>query len=205
MNIELRKIGKRFNHQWIFKGIDFTFQSGERTVILGGNGSGKSTLLQILCGAVLASEGELLFNAKKESDDLFRNLSYAAPYLELTEELTWKEMITFHGRMKPYLKNLSVDEVLKISGLEHAANKALKFFSSGMKQRARLTLAILSDTPLLLLDEPLSNLDAHGTEWYSEMINTHGNGRTVVVCSNYFEKEYYFCNNQLDLNKFKSI
>jgi ABC-type multidrug transport system ATPase subunit len=77
----------------------------------------------------------------------------------------------------------------------------VKNFSSGMKQRLKLTLAIMSDTPLLLLDEPLSNLDENGATWYQQMVRDFAGDRTIVVCSNMNEKEIGFCHEKIFLEK----
>ncbi len=103
MKIKLSNIGKRFNNQWIFRGIDKTFESGKSYAFLGGNGSGKSTLLQIVSGYSTATEGEMSFEIdgnKMEDSEIFKNISIAAPYLELLEEFTLNETIDFHFKFK---------------------------------------------------------------------------------------------------------
>jgi ABC-type multidrug transport system ATPase subunit len=73
-----------------------------------------------------------------------------------------------------------------------------------MKQRVKLTLALLSDTDILLLDEPCSNLDEEGILWYKSMIANHSEGRIVVVASNQVAEEYFFCKVILNMNDLKS-
>ena len=74
-----------------------------------------------------------------------------------------------------------------------------------MKQRVRLTLAILADCPLLLLDEPVSNLDKAAIEWYKNLINTYALHKTIVVCSNSIKEEHSFCNKELDMADYKQF
>jgi ABC-type multidrug transport system ATPase subunit len=124
-------------------------------------------------------------------------VSIAAPYLELIEEFTLSELIHFHFSVKKPINNLSESAILQKSGLTHAADRRISYFSSGMKQRVRLILAILSDTPLLLLDEPLSNLDSRASEWYRALLEEFGGSRTILVSSNHQEPEYFFCNRRL--------
>lgn len=194
MQITLDKIGKRFNKEWIFRNISYTFSRNDKVAILGTNGSGKSTLLQIIAGSISQSEGEI--NPKTE-ENYFKNISYAAPYLELPEEMTWREAVSFHGKFKKFHPVLKEEDVIAVSGLGASAGKELRNFSSGMKQRARLALAILSDTPLLLLDEPVTNLDAEGIKWYRQLIADFAQERLVIVCSNYNKEEYGFCSKEL--------
>lgn len=205
MEITLKNIGRRFNRDWIFRDVNYSFSKGNSYAILGRNGSGKSTLLQIIAGSLTPSEGiiEIGFNGKScDPDDVHQSLSIAAPYLELIEEFTLSEMIDFHFKFKSYLKDLNKKRLIEILDLQSSQNKALKYFSSGMKQRTKLALAIFSDTPLLLLDEPASNLDAEAISWYLDLIQRYSSDRIVIVCSNQ-EYEYSFCQNQIQISDYK--
>lgn len=197
MKIILENIGKRFNKEWIFRNVSYEFSVGNKYSILGTNGSGKSTLLQIIAGSLSQSEGEIKYIApslKEENPQSpFRDLGLAAPYLELPEEMTWRESIRFQGKFKKFTPSLKGEDIISVSGLESSAEKQLRNFSSGMKQRARLALAILSDTPLLLLDEPCTNLDENAVKWYQNLIAEFAKEKLVIVCSNYNKEEYSFC------------
>ena len=92
---------------------------------------------------------------------------------------------------------------MNLSGLESKKDKVFKFFSSGMKQRIKLTLAILSDTSILLLDEPCSNLDSEVVKWYQEMIRKYAMDRTIIVASNNQKEEFGFCDKQISIDDLK--
>ncbi|MCE9540459.1 MAG: ATP-binding cassette domain-containing protein [Bacteroidetes bacterium] len=206
MQIKLNNIGKRYNYEWIFRKVNYEFTSDNNYVILGGNGSGKSTLLQVITGNIMQSEGEINYtisDSKIENETIFKHLSFAAPYLELFEEFTLAESIEFQAKFKPFYKELDTKKIIALTQLEKAKDKQLKQYSSGMKQRVRLALAILSDTPLLLLDEPTSNLDKKAIDWYQNLINNYSQNRLIFVCSNQQEYEYPFCNKQLFIEEFK--
>jgi len=171
MEVVLHNVSKRFRFEWIFKGIDFTFQAGQRYAILGPNGSGKSTFLKILSGHLSPSKGKIEFlqnKTKLDIDHVYRHVGFAAPYIELIEDFTLKEAIIFHQKFKPFLQKLGPEDIIKILGFEHSTHKEVKYFSSGMKQRLKLALTLCSDTALLLLDEPTTNLDQQGFDWYSD-------------------------------------
>lgn len=207
MELVLQNIGKRFNRDWIFKNIDTSIHPESPCVITGGNGSGKSTLLQILAGNSSPSEGNIQWLRSKQQlvpDQVYRWVSISAPYLELMEEFTLQESVDFQSRFKPWRNGLSNSDVIELSGLSKAIHKQLKYYSSGMKQRVRLTLAILADTPLLLLDEPCSNLDVDAMNWYADLMGKHCDGRSVVVCSNQHPREYFFCTQELKIEAFKT-
>ena len=185
--------------------LDFT--TGNAYAILGPNGSGKSTLLQVLSGFITPSIGNILFfddtHSQIAAEDFYHSISMATPYLELMEALTLREQIQFHGKMKPFLKGIGVNDVIEISSLKNADSKPLKNFSSGMKQRVRLVLAMLSDVPVVLLDEPCSNLDSPGREWYRELISRYSTGKLLFVCSNHQNDEFDFCSNRINILDYK--
>ncbi len=204
MNISLQNIGRRFNKEWIFKGINYQFEHGQKYAVLGPNGSGKSTLLSILLGSLTPSEGKLTYLNPKEInvENVYQYISFAAPYIDLIEEFTLQETIAFHFQFKGYTEGLSELEVLGLLGLQRSQDKALKHFSSGMKQRTKLALACCADSPILLLDEPTSNLDTQGIDWYLELIEKFGKDKMIIVGSNQ-EHEYDFCKQSLRISDFK--
>ena len=205
MKISLEHIGRRFNREWIFRDINYEFESGSSYAILGANGAGKSTLLQVISGSLSSSEGKISYlqaDTTVDQEKVFIHLSMAAPYLELIEEFTLTELIDFHFRFKKYRKGLNRKGVIELLGLKNSEFKAIKYFSSGMKQRVKLALAFCSDTSILLLDEPASNLDQQGLEWYQSMASTLSSDRLLIICSNQ-EQEYSFCNHKLNIADYK--
>lgn len=206
MQIILTDAGKRFSREWIFRNLQYEFLTGTMYAITGANGSGKSTLLQVLSGAFLLNEGNCawsLNNVNIGADNVYAYISIAAPYFELAEEMTAKEFLIFHSNFKNYINNFSVDDILQQAGLAIAANKQIRFFSSGMKQRLKLVQAIFSDVPVVLLDEPCTNLDASGFELYYKLIENYCRNRLVIVSSN-DKNEYNFCNAEINVQQYKS-
>ncbi len=206
MLIKLEKTGRRFNREWIFRNMDYTFSAGQCYAVLGPNGSGKSTLLQVLSGSLSPSEGRITHTTDKQihSDDLFNSLSIAAPYMELIEELTLDELIDFHFRFKRYQPGLDKGALVDMLGFSKARNKEIRYFSSGMKQRTKLALAVCADVPLLFLDEPTSNLDSQGTDWYLQLIEQHTAGKLVIVGSNQ-PHEYSFCKHSMNMSSYITV
>jgi ABC-type multidrug transport system ATPase subunit len=205
MTISLQNIGRRFNREWIFRGIDYTFNSGESYAVLGPNGSGKSTLLQVLNGSLSPSAGAIKYTFKGVDipvDEIFNQLSLAAPYLEVIEEFTLDEMIDFHFKFKPYKTGTDKTAVIDLLAMDGSKNKLIKYFSSGMKQRLKLTLAFCADTPILMLDEPTSNLDTQGVDWYLSLVERFAAGRLTIICSNQAH-EYGFCGERLNVSDYK--
>jgi ABC-type multidrug transport system ATPase subunit len=204
VNIKLEQVGKRFNHEWIFKNLSCSFEAGAHYAITGANGTGKSTLLQIIAGTTLHSTGTLVYNKSGnnvDETDLYKEVALAAPYLDLVEELTAKEFLQFHEKFKPLVANYV--EILDVVGLKAATNKQIRLFSSGMKQRLKLAQAFFSDTAMLLLDEPTSNLDEQGIALYHQLIQNYTAKRLVLIASN-DAAEYKSCSNIINLSTYKN-
>lgn len=207
MKISLTGIGKKFGREWIFRNVNHEFASGSSTVILGANGSGKSTLLQVISGYVIPTEGQLSGTSGNETiaqENYHDFFSFASPYVELMEDFTFRECVNFQGKFRKWKGGLDEKKILELSGLQYAADKQIRHFSSGMKQRAKLTLAILCESEVLLLDEPCSNLDHAAQEWYATLMSDFRDHQTVIVCSNQVKEEYFFCTAELRMETFKT-
>ena len=206
MNITLQDIGRRYNREWIFRHLDYTFSFGNSYAILGPNGSGKSTLIKLLAGSLAPSEGTLTFQAngqELEVERLYQKISIAAPYIELIEEFTLEEMIDFHFKFKQLLPQYSLAGIKEILGFSKSTfQKEIRHFSSGMKQRVKLLLACCSESEVLFLDEPTSNLDKDGEQWYLNLIESSRTHRIIIVGSNQAH-EYGFCDEYLQIMDYK--
>ncbi len=206
MKIELQNIGRRFNKEWIFRQVDYTFESGKSYAILGPNGSGKSTLLKVLCGNLTPSAGTITYMDNLTTiavEEIFSHTAMATPYVELIEEFTLREHIQFHFKFKAYLPGYNEERIIELLGLSASIDKQIRHFSSGMKQRVKLVLACCSDNKLVFLDEPTSNLDLEGESWYLSLIEkTKTPDRLFIICSNQ-PKEYSFCDEQFHVFDFK--
>ena len=204
MNISLTNTGKRFNRDWIFKNLTYKFEQGKSYAITGSNGSGKSTLLQVIAGASIHSQGVIDYsdcnNQKIINENAYKQISIAAPYLDLVEEITAKEFLQFHSSFKPLTK--SITEILFAVGLSSSVDKQIRYFSSGMKQRLKLAQAFFSDTTVLLLDEPTTNLDADGIAIYKNLWAANTQNRLVIVSSN-DAVEYQNCGAVISLGDYK--
>ena len=204
MTITLNDAGKRFNRDWIFRHLNYEFNTGHSYAITGPNGSGKSTLLQSVAGAIGISEGRIDYTTTGPipPENAYRHLSLAAPYLQVIEEMTVTEFLHFHAAFKPLLPGYPAKEIIRRVGLETAAHKQIRYYSSGMKQRVRLAQALFSDTSIVLLDEPCTNLDTDGIALYRQLIYENTRDRLVIVSSNDVQ-EYDFCEERINIMGYK--
>ena len=205
MSLSLINIAKKFNRDWVFRNANYQFEIPGSYVIKGPNGSGKSTLLKILSGFLSPTEGELKLRIKSNhigTENWSNHITYVAPYYELIEEMYLEEFVSFYIKFKPLQKGVSQHDLIKIAYLEESKDKQIKNFSSGMKQRLKLALAWLSEVSVVLLDEPCSNLDEKGIEWYKNLAKEYSKNKLVIVCSNHIEDEFSFCKKSLDISNF---
>lgn len=206
MQIEAHNLGKRYKREWIFKALTVQFDVNTTTGIIGSNGSGKSTLLKILSAAELPSKGEVSYlekGTKINHSEIYKYLSFAAPYMQLPEQLNAAEIYRFHAAFKNFQHQLSEEEFLQLIYLTDAKEKAIKNFSSGMIQRLKLGLAICSESALLILDEPCSNLDKRGVELYWKLLEEYGRNRTILIGSNEQEEELVDIDSYINLLNYK--
>jgi len=206
MQVELRDISKNFQSHAVFKGVNLTLPDGYRGVVLGGNGSGKSTLLKIISGALTPSSGKVVYREKDgeiAENYRYKKVAFCGPYTDLIEDFTLNELIDFQQLFRPFLPGIDKTGIVELVYLKTFQDKAIKTYSSGMKQRVRLALAVLADVPLLLLDEPTSNLDPQGKSWYTSLIKEFLGNRSVLVASNHLPQEYDFTNAEIDLHEYR--
>lgn len=205
MTIQLENISKRFGFEWIFKQVNFQFESGGKYAVVGPNGSGKSTLLKIISGGLVPTSGMMHYSIphKRVTDveAASKEIVFAAPYISLIDDFTLDEMYDFHASFKK-MNCMSKEEFFTVSQLGMHKNKYIKNFSSGMRQRLKLSLAFLTSSQVLLLDEPTSNFDAKAIDWYLSLIDSYSADRLVIIGSNQ-EYEFNFCSNRLSVSDYK--
>ncbi len=206
MQIVLDHIGQHFRNNWVFRNLSYTFEKDAVYHIAGPNGSGKSTLIRIISGYSTASEGRIEYfedGASIAQSDWYERLSIVSPYTELITEYTLEEMIEFHFKFKASREGISNADIPEKLKLPSGTGKPISTYSSGMMQRLKLGLALLSESDLLLLDEPAMNLDSSGIEWYHKMLQQYSSDKIVIIGSNHPDLETPAHAKQLDITAFK--
>lgn len=199
------ELSKKFGSQILFSNFSQTFKTGECIAITGTNGSGKSTFLQILAGYTQAGSGEIVLlenGIEIHAAAYYRKMAFAAPYLDLPLELSIKEVFNLHQSLGKIKTEIGESEMLHLAGATHYADRAMKYFSSGMLQRAKLTLAFCSSCEILLLDEPLSNLDAVAGSWFETELRKQIKNRLIFIASNHVNGEIALAGRKINLPDF---
>lgn len=200
MRLSIEAVGKKFYQRWIFRGVSFDLQKGELLALTGSNGSGKSTLLRIIAGQLKPNEGHVQYFRQEQplpGAEVYKHLSWSGPYIDLYPDLNLRELFSLHFRFKKCLLD-DVAQAFDLLNLADHAHKPLRFYSSGMIQRCKVGLALFTDAPLLLLDEPTSNMDPQNAHNMLQLIHTYRQDRMTVLASN-MEREYETAIRRIDL------
>ena len=206
MKIELKDVGKRYMDNWIFKNVNLQFQNGKTYALLGANGSGKSTLLRIIAGIQTQNAGDVVHSRNNKEiivEQVFKEISFCAPGMDIIDEMSLIEFLNFHFSFKKLIHNITIDDILTELNMHAVRNKYIHEFSSGMTQRVKLAQAFFSDTPILLLDEPCSNLDTQGVDLYKSWIKNYTTNRIVIIASN-DPREYEFADELIAIEELKA-
>lgn len=205
ITISIEGLAKRFNREWIFRNFSYQFKPGNIYAITGPNGSGKSTLLSVLWGQTPPTHGSLSYrvgNTNLAIDEVYKHVSIATPYMDLIEDFTLIEMVEFHFKLKRVRNKLSYDEILERMYLADNRDKFIRNFSSGMRQRLKLGLAIYTESQVMFLDEPGSHLDERAFQWYRGQLATLPASSIVFIGSN-DPAEYENATELIDLRTYK--
>lgn len=205
MRVKLNKIGKRFNKEWILRNLSLDIPSQSSLSITGANGSGKSTLIKLISAYMEPTLGNIQYFENKNIypiESISQSIGLAAPYVDLIEEFSLREHVEFHFKFRS--TPFSLDEIIAKTNFQFFIDKKVKDFSSGMKQRLKLALAIYAENKLLILDEPTSNLDQEGIEWYRDEILQKLGTCTIIVASNQ-QHEYDFIPYTINLSNKQKI
>jgi heme exporter protein A len=206
--VKAESLGKTFGRRLIFSGLGFEFKQKGIYGVAGPNGSGKSTLVKIIAGLLSPSIGKVKhISEEKEipSEKLHNYIGFVSPYLVLYEEFTaWENLSLFSQiRAVPFNKEL-IEHLLKVFLLYDRKDDLIKAYSSGMKQRMKFIFAMMHSPPLLILDEPTSNLDEEGKESVYRIINEQGSDCIVIIASNE-GTDLELCSEKIVLQDYKNI
>jgi ABC-2 type transport system ATP-binding protein/nitrous oxidase accessory protein len=183
--IEVRDLVKRFGKRAVLDGVSFRVREGEAIALCGSNGAGKTTVLRCVLG-LQPHEGSIRVNGRDAARDgkaARASIGYVPQELAFQENVPVGETIAFYARLRR-AGEAEVRALLHEVGLLDAASRPAGALSGGMKQRLALAIALLGDPPVLLLDEPTSNLDPEGREAFlKRLVALRETGKTILFTS----------------------
>jgi ABC-type multidrug transport system ATPase subunit len=200
MEILVQNLSKKFRQEFIIRQFNFTFLSGNSYAITGPNGSGKSTLLQLIAQFTLPNEGKVEMLGV-DPELVYSQLTYAAPYVELIEEYTLTEHLEILLKNNYLPASVNLDVLEDFIDLHPGKFKQIKNYSSGMRQKIKLGFALLSDRPVLLLDEPTTNFDEQAKNWFFNRLEQQRH-KLIIIASNE-SREIEFCQEKIAIQDFK--
>lgn len=182
--ISFHGIAKRYGELEVLKGIDFEVVPGSITAVLGPNGSGKTTLIKSLLGMVFPDDGNIILDGYQlNGKATYRNkIGYLPQIARFPENLTARELIKMVGSVRPTERK--DEELIKLFELESYLDKKLSTLSGGTRQKINLVLALMFDSPYLILDEPTTGLDPIALQVLKNvLIQFHEQSKTILITS----------------------
>lgn len=205
--IEARKLKKVFGRRPVFNNLDFRFENNGIYGIAGANGSGKSTLVKIIAGLLSPSAGIVSHSVDEtviKPTELHNHIGFAAPYLELYDEFTAMENLSLFSEIRgiPF-DTVRSELLLKELDIYSRRNDYVKTYSSGMKQRLKIIFAFLHSPRVVILDEPVSNLDSGGKDIVYGIIKRESRNSIVIIASNE-ENDLGLCSSVIEISDYKT-
>jgi ABC-2 type transport system ATP-binding protein len=210
--IKVENLSRQYGTLWAVKDLSFEIADGQVYGLLGPNGAGKSTTVKIMVGMLAATTGEITINGlsiKTDGNAIKTNLGYVPESCALYENLTGRE----HLEMVCNLHHLPVEgiepqanKLIELLDLKDAADKRIAGYSKGMKQKLLLAGGIIHNPRVLILDEPLSGLDANAQSLFRELIKEFArDNRIVIFCSHVLEVVERICDQLLIIDHGKKL
>jgi ABC-2 type transport system ATP-binding protein len=210
--IKVENLSRQYGTLWAVKDLSFEIADGQVYGLLGPNGAGKSTTVKIMVGMLAATTGEITINGlniKTDGNAIKANLGFVPESCALYENLTGRE----HLEMVCNLHHLpvegiepQVDKLIELLDLKDAADKRIAGYSKGMKQKLLLAGGIIHNPRVLILDEPLSGLDANAQSLFRELIKEFArDNRIVIFCSHVLEVVERICDQLLIIDHGKKL
>ncbi len=172
----------------MFEDISFSLNQSETLLVTGRNGSGKSTLVKILIDVLTPSAGTVKLLSEQNEVIARRQhlVGHVSPYLQLYEEFSAAENLAMGLSIRGIRGNpaSTIDSLLTRFGIVQRKNDPVRMYSSGMKQRVKYAFALIHNPPILILDEPTSNLDEEGSRCVRAVMREHRETGILIVATN---------------------
>lgn len=202
--LEVNDLKKKLGKREIIKGVTFSVEEGEIFGFLGPNGAGKTTTIRMLVGLINADSGSISIcghDLKKDTEEALREVGAVVENPELYKYLSGRENLMQIARIRGVSKE-SVQETIKLVGLEDRIDDKVKKYSLGMKQRLGLAASLLSSPKLLILDEPTNGLDPSGILDFREVVKKAAKerGMAVFISSHILSEVQHLCDRVAFIN-----
>ena len=194
--IRIENLNKCFSDQQVLKNVSMSVEKGSICGLIGRNGSGKTVLMKCICGFLKPNNGKIFLRGKLMQGEKFiiGNMGIIIEVPGFFEDETAKNNLYYLAAINNKIKKEDVDRVLRLVGLDPRDRKKVKKYSMGMRQRLAIAQAIMEDQDIILLDEPMNNLDQEGVKEIRELLlYLKEQGKSILLSSHYFEDIQYLC------------
>ncbi len=189
--IEVRHLTKTFGRFTAVDDLSFTVKAGEAVALWGANGAGKTTAVRCLLN-LFPFEGEIIINGldvRQQSKEVRRRIGFVPQELSFHDDMSVAETLVFYARLKKVPDGFDFEPLLEQVRLTPHIQKRIGELSGGLKQRLALAVALLSDPPILVLDEPTASLDIRSREEFLFLLRSlKKNGKTMIFSSHHLEE-----------------
>lgn len=202
--LDVENLKKSLGKREIIKNISFSIEEGEIFGFLGPNGAGKTTTIRMLVGLIHPNEGRIKicgYDLKSDTEKALKEVGAVVENPELYKYLTGRENLMQIARIRKIPKE-SVEETIKLVGLENRIDDKVRKYSLGMKQRLGLAASLLSNPRLLILDEPTNGLDPSGILDFREVVKKAAKekGMAVFISSHILSEVQHLCDRVAFIN-----
>lgn len=206
MKLSIERLTKQYGNKIAVDELSLDLKEGVYG-LLGANGAGKTTFMRMICGVLTPTSGEVKLNGKNNIDmgEEYRDLiGYLPQDFGYYPDFTAKEFMLYIASLKglmPAFAKEKTKELLSMVGLEHVANKKIRTFSGGMKQRLGIAQAVLNDPKILVLDEPTAGLDPKERVRFRNLISDFSKDKVVILSTHIVSDVEYIANEILIMKK----
>lgn len=209
--IEVKNLVKRYGTHCAVDHLNFTVEEGQIYGFLGPNGAGKSTTMNIMTGYLSPTEGEVIINGHKiseEPEEARKLIGYLPEIPPLYTDMTVRETLEFAAGLKKVPKREipgQMEKVMEMTHISQVANRIVKNLSKGYRQRVGLAQAMIGFPPIIILDEPSVGLDPQQIIEIRELILSLSKDHIIILSSHILSEIQEVCNHILIINHGKLI
>lgn len=203
--VEVVGLTKKYNNKNVVDQISFSIEKGDIVGLVGPNGSGKSTTMKMIMMLIKKDEGKVLFS--KDIKYFTKKIGFATESSSFYTYMTGRENLKVIADLYSGISDTKIDELLEMFDIREAADRKVKTYSTGMKQRLGLARAFLNDPELLILDEPTNGLDPYGMKDVYEILEKMAKKKDVaiLISSHLLHDIQKICNKVIMIQEGKTI
>lgn len=209
--IEVKNLTKNFDTIKAIDDISFKTHAGQIIALLGPNGAGKSTLMNMITGFLAPTSGEVFVldkNIEDNSLDAKNNIGFLPEGSPLYPDLSVRSFLNYMAELRGfvgYFRDDIVNKTAQTANIENVMSQKIETLSKGYLRRVGFAQSIISNPPILLLDEPTDGLDPNQKQHIRNLITQMGQNKTIIISTHLLDEAETICNRIILINKGKIV